>query len=508
MKAILIARVSDHSQLDALPGQISNLEQYAKDKDFEYKLYNFEESGWSDADKVNMLDVIQIIKDSKEAMVLILDKIDRLTRDFSEVLSEVEKLRKLGKVELHFPGDNLVLTKTSPAVDKFKMGIGVLLAKYYSDAIRDNVRRRQAQKLRDGEWPGKSPIGYVNKRTSEKETTVVTDPVRDYLILEGFEMRTARASYSTITKAMKVKGLRNVLTARSKEAGVGTFVTKSQWEAILSNPFYYGEMKYNGALWPHNYEPIVPRWLWDKVQAVNEDKGKKRTKTESKQILYRGLITCASCGYAVVCDGPKKGGNYYLKCTEYGGKHGARWVNSKIINEQVLQALDSIQIPDDCLDKVVSELRKSYDTHHLYYKRQLERIRKEHDSVGNDLKVMYQDRLRGRLSVEDYDLMVVEYKTKQRELNEQLNQSDDDDEKFMITASYVLGIASRAKELFSIQGSKVEPKQALVQFVLSNLKLEGSKLTFNLKTPFDVIAGCSENKNWLRRSGSNRRPIR
>jgi site-specific DNA recombinase len=506
MKAILVARVSDPVQLPALPGQISQLEDYAKSQEFDYKLFNFQESGWSEQDKVGMLDVLKMIRDSKEPMVLCLDKIDRLTRDFSEVLTEVEKLRKSGKVELHFPGDNLVLNVDSPAVDKFKMGIGVLLAKYYSDAIRDNVRRRQRQKLRDGEWPGKAPIGYVNKRISEKVTTVIRDEARDYRILEGFEMRAGRASFATITKHMKQKELRNVLTARSKESGIGTFVTKSQWESILKNPFYYGEMEYLGQLHPHNYEPIVPRWLWEKVRDVNEEKSNNRSKTEGKQTLYRGLITCASCGYAVVVDGPKKGNNYYLKCTEYGGKHGAKWVNSKIINAQVEEVLASIYLPDEAIGKMVAELRKSYDTHHLYYKREQEHLRKEHDAITSDLKVMYQDRLRSRISVEDYDEMVREAKSRQYALNQQLGQTDGDDEKFLITASYLLGIASRAKELFSATGSKVEPKQALVQFVLSNLKLDGEKLLFELKTPFDVIAGCSKDKNWLRRSGSNRRP--
>ena len=77
---------------------------------------------------------------------------------------------------------------------------------------------------------------------------------------------------------------------------------------------------------------------------------------------------------------------------------------------------------------------------------------------------------------------------------------------FLITASSVMELASRAGELFA--GSKVEDKRHLLSLLVSNLELEGEKLHFKLKAPFDAIAGCSKNNIWLLRSGSNRRPIR
>ena len=63
----------------------------------------------------------------------------------------LNKLREAGKIEIHFPSDNLFVHKNSPASDLFRLGIGVVLAKYYSDSIRDNVKRRFEQKLHDGE---------------------------------------------------------------------------------------------------------------------------------------------------------------------------------------------------------------------------------------------------------------------------------------------------------------------------------------------------------------------
>jgi len=54
---------------------------------------------------------------------------------------------------------------------------------------------------------------------------------------------------------------------------------------------------------------------------------------------------------------------------------------------------------------------------------------------------------------------------------------------------------------FLILGSsKVDEKRQLINFLLSNLLLEGQKLHYTLKEPFDVIAECGKKKigiHWL-----------
>ena len=65
-------------------------------------------------------------------------------------------------------------------------------------------------------------------------------------------------------------------------------------------------------------------------------------------------------------------------------------------------------------------------------------------------------------------------------------------------------LASRAYELFEF--SKVEQKRKLINFVLSNLKLKGKTLEFELRKPFDVFISLKNAKNcyvWLGREDSN-----
>ena len=124
--------------------------------------FEFDESAYKDA-RQKFAELVQEMQKEGSLQVVVFDKIDRFTRDASQ--KEVRIMSGLvqkGKVELHFPSDNLIITKDSPATDLFRLGIGMLLAKYYSDASRDNVKRRFEQMRSEGLYPHKAPIGYKN----------------------------------------------------------------------------------------------------------------------------------------------------------------------------------------------------------------------------------------------------------------------------------------------------------------------------------------------------------
>ena len=115
----------------------------------------------------------------KDKAVIVFDKIDRFTRDAtSEVVRILKDRVRDGKLELHFPSDGLVFHKNSPACDKTRLGIGMVFGEYYSSAISDNVKRRIEQKLHDGEFPGKAPIGYININLPNGKKGIIPDPAR------------------------------------------------------------------------------------------------------------------------------------------------------------------------------------------------------------------------------------------------------------------------------------------------------------------------------------------
>ena len=72
-------------------------------------------------------------------------------------------------------------------------------------------------------------------------------------------------------------------------------------KSILKNPFYYGHFLYGGELHEGRHTPIVSKALWDKVQAVIEQRGHKQPQIKPT-IPFLGLLKCACCGMSITAE--------------------------------------------------------------------------------------------------------------------------------------------------------------------------------------------------------------
>lgn len=97
-----------------------------------------------------------------------------------------------------------------------KLNLAMLfgMSKYYVDALSENIKRGQRQKLKNGIWPGWSPLGYVNDR---KSRTIAVDPVRGPLVRKAFELyATGEYTIDHITAAVNGLGLTSRQTCRCR----------------------------------------------------------------------------------------------------------------------------------------------------------------------------------------------------------------------------------------------------------------------------------------------------
>ena len=235
MKAYLIARSSTEDQEDALPAQVYRLEDYARRNGYEAKLFELQESAYKDGRKL-FGEIVEQIAAETEKVIVVFDKIDRYSRDSSsDEAGALRKLCKVGKIEIYFPSDCLTVQSTSPAQVWFMLGMGEATAEYYSRSVSDNVKRRQAQMLRDGQWTGKAPLGYSNvDRPDGKKWVEVDDSTADIV-------RTAYELYATGSHSLKT--IRQRLLA-----DYAIDLSNSQLYRVLNNPFYMGEMRIKGEL--------------------------------------------------------------------------------------------------------------------------------------------------------------------------------------------------------------------------------------------------------------------
>lgn len=492
MKAILIARVSTEEQREAgnsLPAQIVRLEKYCQNKGFTIiEICSFDESAYTD-NRSEFDRIIDIIIEQKEKIVVCCDKVDRLSRNvFDKRISLLYEKALSDAIELHFVSDSQIINSRISAVEKFQFSISLGLAKYYSDAISDNVKRAMEQKLRKGEWPGKAPFGYKNITKDNGSTDIVMDEYESHIIAKAFELYATQAySMDLLCKKMK------------KEYGVTW--SKSYMGKILNNPFYYGYMLIKDKTYPHRYPPVISKELFDTVQQIKDGFNKKPFKYAGKPYIYRGLIRCADCGLSITPE--KHKGFVYYHCTQYNGKHGAKWLREETITEQIASIFKNLKLPDDILEQIVQTLNTVHQDKIDFHNRDLDKLTREQKNITKMMDNLYMDKLKGSITDKEYDRFSVTLREQATDITIRLEQLQEAENNYFVTAKYLLDLTSRAYELFL--GSEVEERRQLIKLVLQNLELKGENIACDVLSPFDLILKCSDNQRWLGREDSNLR---
>ena len=483
MKAIILARVSTEEQKEAgnsLPAQLVRLQNYAERKGLKViQKVSFDESAFKvKREKFN--NVIEILKESKEPIALCCDKIDRLLRNFTKELVLLEKLRTEGMVELHFPSDNIVLHKDSPASDLFRFTMGVSLAKYYSDSISDNVKRAYENKIKRGEWIGKAPIGYINIINNDNSKNIIPDPTKNQHIIKLFETySTGNYSLKQIKEEMEKIGLRGSVNNKP--------LTISMVHHTLKNPFYYGIMRIKGQLYQHKYLPLIHKHLFNRCQEVMDGYHKKPFKYASKPFAFRGLIKCAdpNCGCTITPETHK--GHTYYSCTNYKEVHKNRiYIKEEDLLTPILETLNGIKLPDEKIEELTNDLKKLNESKSEFNQQELIGLRKEYDQLENRISRLFDLRADSdSFTNEMFEKKLNQYTRRQEEINEKTKRLTETNEDFYLTANLMLNLAKKSAEVF--ESSEPQEKRQLLNFLLQNLELKGETLLFKLKTPFDTM---------------------
>src|SRR5947209_19972304 len=120
-----------------------------------------------------------------------------------------------------------------------------VFAKYYSDNLREEVRKGQGEKARQGGTPFHAPHGYLHR----PEKTPTLDPERRAGLRAIFEdAATGQWTLDELQDRAWRRGYRySEKTAR---------VPRSTLEMILKNPYYAGEIHFRGGIYPGQHEAL------------------------------------------------------------------------------------------------------------------------------------------------------------------------------------------------------------------------------------------------------------
>lgn len=221
----------------------------------------------------------------------IVHKVDRLARNR---LDDVD-------IHRHLIDAGVQLVSATENIDETPSGMllhGIMssIAEFYSRNLAAEVTKGMTQKVAAGGTPSRAPIGYLNVRKRDTHgceyRTVEIDPDRAPLIRWVFETY-AKGEHTVpdLLAEATARGLTTVPTPKRPSGPVG----RSTFFKLLRNPYYIGQVRYQGALHPGAHEPIVDPETWQQVQILLDTRATAGERRRKHDHYLKGTLYCGTC---------------------------------------------------------------------------------------------------------------------------------------------------------------------------------------------------------------------
>jgi site-specific DNA recombinase len=484
-KAVLYARVSSKEQEKegfSIPAQLKLLNKYAVDNRLQVVQEYIDVETAKKSGRAGFTEMIKFLrteeksKHASSCRTLLVEKTDRLYRNLKDWVT-LDELN----LEIHFVKENVILSQESRSSEKFMHGIKVLMAKNYIDNLSEETKKGMTEKAEQGIYPSFAPLGYINVLCNGKRF-IQPDPVIGQQVRMMFEWY-ATGNHSLLE-----------LTRKTYQEGFvfrkdGQKVFKSVLHKILKNPLYHGEFRWAGKIYKGIHEPLVSKELFDRVQEVMEDKGRRKTGQQKHSWAFQGLLSCGHCGCALVAEIKKKQYVYY-HCTGNKGKCPEKWVRQEEIARQFGQAISAVKLDSDVLNWVIAALRESHADEKKYHTERIAEFKALYEKLQCRLEAMYEDKLDGRIGQDFYDRKSSEWKKEQDEILQNIECHQGANRSYLEDGAKLLELAQHAVILYDKQTP--QEKRRIINFVCSNSVWKDGHLKPNYRQPFDMLAETNQ----------------
>jgi hypothetical protein len=227
---------------------------------------------------------------------------------------------------------------------KFIMNIAFGQSKYYINNLSENIKRGHRAKLRKGIWPNFAPLGYSN---NPKTSMIDVDNEKSPFVRKAFEL------YSSGEYTLKAVAI--ILDQAGLRSYKGNVLSVSCIQRMLQNQIYYGVFSFNGEVYDGTHEPIISKKLFDSVQQVMSNRGKKKRKRKH-EFAFLGLMKCGNCNCLITAK--KQKGHHYYRCTKKKQSCNEKYLREENLVEQMKGIIQKVSLPDDWAKNMLAEIDK------------------------------------------------------------------------------------------------------------------------------------------------------
>ena len=274
--------------------------------------------------------------EQKRIKVIVVYKVDRLTRSLADFAKMVERFDALGvsfvSVTQQF--------NTTTSMGRLTLNVLLSFAQFEREVTGERIRDKIAASKKKGLWMGgNTPVGYKpNGRTLD------IDPEHAHVVQEIFSGYLKHGCVRKLKTALDRSGIKSpIRTYESGRQSGGIPFTRGNLYKILSNPIYIGKIAHKGETYPGQHPAIIDQSVWDKVQAqlsVNSQRREKQRSVPSDSLLAGILFD--DQGHRLIPSHSQK-----------QSKRFRYYVSEPLINNVREEALDGIRIPANDLERIM-----------------------------------------------------------------------------------------------------------------------------------------------------------
>ena len=217
---------------------------------------------------------------SKRIQVVVVYKVDRLTRSLADFAKLVELFDAHGvsfvSVTQQF--------NTTTSMGRLTLNVLLSFAQFEREVTGERIRDKIAASKRKGLWMGGiPPIGYV-----PKDRTLVIDEAQAERVRGIFRLYVDLGDVTALKRALDDRGWRTPprQTRRAGQAGDRPF-SRGHLYRILGNVIYRGQIAHRGVAYPGEHPALIADDLWNAAQAqlASNRNGERKAATAMPSML-------------------------------------------------------------------------------------------------------------------------------------------------------------------------------------------------------------------------------
>ncbi|TMV08062.1 recombinase family protein [Ruegeria sediminis] len=209
--------------------------------------------------------------------MVVVYKIDRLTRSLTDFAKLVERLEK---ANCSFVSVTQAFN-TSSSMGRLTLNVLLSFAQFEREVTAERIRDKIAASKKKGLWMGGNlPLGY-DRHPDPKARTLVVNACEARTVRRLFDLYAELGCLRRVAERAAAEGLRSKRVVCADGSVKGNCpLSRGQIYYLLRNPVYLGRIRHKDKVWDGQHLAIIDEEIWDRAQDLMRQ-ASQRTRAQS-----------------------------------------------------------------------------------------------------------------------------------------------------------------------------------------------------------------------------------